>query len=346
LHHPEQLSGPLIVKPVSQGWERKPKEFTMQTNPSDLFVGIDVSKDHLDVAFSNCPRLEHLPNREKSLQKFAKKLSTQAPTLVVLEATGGLERTLVCALEAETLPFRVANPRQVRDFAKSTGQLAKTDAIDARLLAQFAQTVRPEARALPEPIRRELADRVTRRHQIVQMITIEKNHLARAPKALHPRIQVHLRWLERELKKVHDQIDITLQNHPALLAESDILKTVPGVGPVLSATLVAYVPELGRLNRKEIAALIGVAPFNRDSGQWRGKRICWGGRASVRHVLYMATTTAVRYNPVLKTFFHRLIAAGKPFKVAITAAMHKLLVILNAMVQTQRPWHTQSIPTP
>jgi len=346
LPHPEQLSGPLLGKPVSQGRERNPKEFTMQTTPPHLFVGIDVSKDYLDVAFSNSPKLERLPNREKSLQKFAKNLSALTPTLVVLEATGGLERTLVCALEAAALPFRIANPRQVRDFAKSTGQLAKTDAIDARLLAYFAQTVRPEARALPEPIRRELADRVTRRHQIVRMITLEKNHLARAPKALCPGIQAHLRWLQKELKKVNDQIDTTLQNHPALLAESELLKTVPGVGPVLSATLIAHLPELGRLNRKEIAALIGVAPFNRDSGQWRGKRSCWGGRAYVRHVLYMATTTAVRYNPVLKSFFQRLIAAGKPFKVAITAAMHKLMIILNAIAQTQKPWHTQPLPIP
>jgi len=318
----------------------------MKTTPSDIFVGIDVSKDYLDVAFSHSPKIERLPNQEKSLQKFVKKLSALAPTLVVLEATGGLERALVCALEAATLPFRITNPRQVRDFAKSTGQLAKTDAMDARLLAHFAQIVRPEARALPEPIRRELADRVTRRHQIVQMITIEKNHLARAPKALHPRIQAHLRWLENERKKFDDQIDATLRNHPALLAESDLLKTVPGVGPVLSATLVAYVPELGHLNRKQIAALIGLAPFNRDSGRWRGKRTCWGGRASVRHVLYMATTIAVRYNPVIKSFFERLTAAGKPYKVALTAAMHKLLVILNAMARSQQPWQSQKAIIP
>lgn len=229
--------------------------------------------------------------------------------------------------------------------AKSTGQLAKTDAIDARILVQFAQRVRPEARDLPESIRRELADQVTRRHQIVQMMTIEKNHLARAPKALHPGIRAHLHFLQKELKKVNGQIESTLRNHPVLLAESDLLKTVPGVGPVLSATLVAQVPELGQINRKQIAALIGVAPFNRDSGQWRGKRTCWGGRAQVRHVLYMATTIAVRYNGVLRAFFQRLLAAGKPFKVAITAAMHKLLVILNAMVQTQRPWQLRPIST-
>ena len=253
--------------------------------------------------------------------------------LVLLEATGGRERPLVYALEAAGLPYRVVNPRLVRDFARATGRLAKTDQIDAQVLVEFAQKLKPEARTLAAPERLVLRDLVLRRQQLLDMKTQEENRLRTAPKPVTASLRSMIRVLDKEIRKLESQMEDFIDQHPMLITETELLQSVKGVGPVLSRTLCGLVPELGHVNHKQIAALIGVAPFNCDSGHFRGKRSCWGGRAEVRRILYMAATIAVRYNPTFQTFFERLRQAGKPFKVAITAAMRKLLVLLNAMMR-------------
>lgn len=309
---------------------------------SERFIGIDVSKDYLDVADSQTPSIARVDNDPDGIGKLIEQLVTEPPALVVFEATGGLENALALALTDANLPFRLTNPRHVRRFAQATGTLAKTDAIDARILADFAQKVRPEARELAEPCRRELAVLMGRRRQLVTMIVQEKNRLRSAPAPIKKRIHAHLSWLQKELERVDDDSQHLLQEHAPLQAESDLLQSVPGVGPVLSKALLAFVPELGHMNRKQVAALVGVAPLNRDSGHYRGRRSCWGGRAYVRNVLCMATRVAVQFNPDIKIFFERLTDAGKPYKVALTAAMHKLLTILNAIATTQQPWQAQT----
>jgi transposase len=258
--------------------------------------------------------------------------------VVVLEATGGLECPLVAALAAAHLPVVVVNPRQVRDFARATGRLAKTDAIDARVLAQFGEAVEPQPRPLPDQATQELAALVTRRRQLVQMLTAEKNRLRIAARPVRRDIQQHIRWLERRLDDLDGDLRKTIQSSPLWRDRDQVLQSAPGVGFVSSSTLLANLPELGRLNHKEIAALVGVAPLNRDSGAFRGRRTVWGGRADVRAVLYMATLVASRRNPVVKAFYDRLVAAGKPKKVALTASMRKLLTILNAMVRSHASW--------
>jgi transposase len=298
-----------------------------------LVVGIDVAKDQLDIAFSNGRKPQRLPYDETHLKTLCRDLIAEAPDLALLEATGGLERPLVYALEAAGLRYRVANPRLVRDFARATGKLAKTDQIDAKVLVDYAQKLKPQARPIADPDRLRLRDLVVRRQQLLDMKVQEENRRSTAPKALAKQIGGVIRFLEKEIKKLEQQMDDFLDQHPLLLAETEVLESVKGVGPVTSRTCCGLIPELGRVNHKEIAALIGVAPFNCDSGHFRGKRSCWGGRAEVRQVLYMATTIAVRYNPKLRTFYQRLQEAGKPFKVAIIAAMRKLLVLLNAMMR-------------
>lgn len=305
---------------------------------SGCYVGIDVAKDSLDVAV--------VPSREEwrvvhdgaGLAAVVERVRGLAPAGVVLEATGGWEAPLAGMLAAAGVPVAVVNPRQVRDFARATGQLAKTDALDARVLALFAERVRPEARPLPDQAAQALGALVTRRRQLLEMLTAEKNRLGPAPKALSKSIQQHIDWLNQSLAAVDRDLEDTLRQSPLWREQDDLLRSVPGVGPVLSLTLLAELPELGSLNHKEIAALVGVAPLNRDSGTLRGRRITWGGRAPVRAVLYMAALVATRHNPVIRAFYQRLLARGKAKKVALVACMRKLLTILNAMLHHRTAW--------
>ena len=305
---------------------------------SAVFVGIDVSKAQLDVAVRPEGQGFSVRHDEPGMTTLVERLRELQPHLVVLEATGGFEVAVVGALAAAGVPLVVANPRQVRDFAKATGQLAKTDRLDAQILAQFAATVRPIPRPLPEACTQELAAVLTRRRQLIDMLTAEKNRLSSALKPVRKGIQAHITWLERRLREADDEISTTIRQSPVWREKDDLLQSTPGVGRVLSTTLLASLPELGTLNRKQIAALVGVAPFARESGVWRGKRMVRGGRAPVRVALYMSALVAARYNPVIKAFYHRLRNAGKPAKVALTACMRKLLTILNAMVKHHTPW--------
>ena len=263
--------------------------------------------------------------------------------MVLLEASGGLELPLVAALAAEAVPVVVVNPRQVRDFARATGKLAKTDALDAAVLAHFAEAVRPPVRPLRDAETQLLNSMAARRHQVMTMLVSEKNRLSAATTvAVRPRIEAHIAWLERELDDLDEGLRQTLRQSPVWREKDDLLRTVPGVGEQLSLTLLAYLPELGTLDRRQIAALVGVAPFNRDSGTLRGKRTVWGGRARVRAALYMGALVASRFNPVIQDFYQRLLAAGKPKKLALTACMRKLLVILNSMLKHGSPWRDLS----
>jgi transposase len=301
-------------------------------------VGIDVSKGLLDVAVLPEGESWSATNDEEGITQVVKRLKSLRPRLVVLEATGGMETALVGAAATARLPVVVVNPRQVRDFAKSVGALAKTDAIDARVLARFAEAVRPEVRPLKDKEASQLSALIARRRQLVEMLTAEKNRLGTAPEAIHPSIEEHIEWLEQRLTDINGKLKKAIKKSSVWRAKEQLLRTAPGVGPVLSATLVAGLPELGALNRKRIAALVGVAPFNRDSGKHRGRRCIWGGRGSIRAVLYMGTLAATRFNPVIRVFYLRLCAAGKEKKVALTACMRKLLTILNAMAKTGTPW--------
>jgi len=301
-------------------------------------VGIDVSKGLLDVAVLPEGEAWSATNDEEGITQVVKRLKSLRPRLVVLEATGGMETAFVGAAATARLPVVVVNPRQVRDFAKSVGALAKTDAIDARVLARFAEAVRPEVRPLKDKEASQLSALIARRRQLVEMLTSEKNRLGSAPEAIHPSLEEHIEWLEQRLTDINGKLRKAIKKSPVWRAKEQLLRTAPGVGAVLSATLVAGLPELGALNRKRIAALVGVAPFNRDSGKYRGKRCIWGGRGSIRAVLYMATLAATRFNPAIRAFYLRLCAAGKEKKVALTACMRKLLTILNAMAKTRTPW--------
>jgi transposase len=256
-----------------------------------------------------------------------------------MEATGGFEMSLAAALGETGIPAAIVNPRQVRDYARSTGKLAKTDAIDAQILADFAAAVHPEPRPLADVQTRELKDILARRRQLNEMITAEKNRLQRARRVLRDHIKAHIAWMEKEMLDMDTALKQFIEESPIWREKDNLFQSVPGIGPVISTTLVVELPELGILNRKQIAALVGVAPFNRDSGKMRGKRKVWGGRASVRAALYMGTLVATRFNPVIRRFYQRLIAAGKTKKVAITACMRKLLIILNAMIKHLTPWY-------
>ena len=304
----------------------------------ETFVGIDVAKKELEVAVFPRTDTETWPNTEEGIVRLVDWLKSLSPTMIVLEATGGLEMPCVGALAEEGLPVVVMNPRQIRDFAKATGRLAKTDRIDARVIARFAEAVRPEIRELKTEEMQELTALGVRRRQIIQMITSEKNRLASASKWTREDIKEHISWLEKRLDDVNSQLNNTIRNSPVWREKDELLRSVPGVGPVLSATLLSQLPELGSLNRRKIAALVGVAPLNRDTGQFRGKRSIWGGRANIRSALYMATLVATRFNPPIAVFYHRLRTAGKEHKVALTACMRKLLTILNAMVRDSAHW--------
>jgi transposase len=310
----------------------------MAPPPAPVTVGIDVAKARLDVAVRPSGDPWQAPNDEAGVAALAARLVALAPALVVLEATGGLERLAAAELAAAGLPVAVVNPRQVRDFARAVGQLAKTDALDAALLARFGEAVRPAPRPLPDAAQQELAALLARRRQVVAMRTAERQRLGPARPAGRERLRAHVRWLERELAALDDDLGGALRASPVWRAKEDLLRSVPGVGPVVALTLLAELPELGALDRKRIAALVGVAPGARDSGARRGQRLVWGGRGRVRAALYRAALTATRHNPALRAFYRRLLRAGKAKKVALTACRHKLLLILNAIVQTGTPW--------
>ena len=309
---------------------------------SPLFVGVDVAKATLDIALRPRAQTWQVIYDDTHVEAFVTQLNELSPTLIVVEATGGLERSLVAALVAARLPVVVINPRQARDFAKATGRLAKTDRIDAQVLAHYGEAIRPSFRQLPDADTQQLRALVDRRRQLVDMMTAEQSRLNTSPSRVRDSIEAHLAWLQQQLASLDDDLDDMLQSSPIWRERDDILQSTPGVGPVLSRTLMSQLPELGDLNRKEIAALVGVAPFNRDSGTWRGRRTIWGGRAAVRSVLYMSTLVATRHNPVIREFYERLLAAGKAKKVALIACMRKLLTILNAMVKNQQRWQPRA----
>ena len=305
---------------------------------SSIFIGIDVSKARLDVAIRPSGEGESVANDKTGIKALVKHLGEIQPALIVLEATGGVERQLTCALASAELPVVVVNPRQVRDFAKATGQLAKTDAIDAVVLARFAETVRPVLRPLPDEVTLELRALIARRRQITEMMVAERNRLRGASQSVTKRIDAHIRWLEAELQRADKDLDQSIRQSPIWQENEDLLRSVPSIGPVISRTLLAELPELGQLNRKQIAALVGIAPLNWDSGTLRGRRAIWGGRASVRAVLYMAALVASRHNTVMRVFYKRLRDAGKAPKVALVACMRKLLTILNSMIKHKTRW--------
>lgn len=309
---------------------------------ADVFIGIDVAKEALDVAVRPSGEAWRVAADEAGLAELAGRLAALGPALVVLEATGGYERAPAAELAAAGLPVQVVNPRQVLAFGRAIGRLAKTDRLDAEVLARFAEAVRPAPRPLPDEQALELKALVARRRQLRAMLGAEQARLATAPRRVRSQLEAHIAWLRKALRDLDDELGRALRASPLWRERDDLLRGVPGVGPVLSATLIAELPELGRLGRAELAALVGVAPLNRDSGRRRGPRSCWGGRAHVRSVLYMATVVAARHNPTIRAFYARLTAAGKPKKVALTACMRKLLTILNAMVAHNTPWR----PTP
>ena len=312
------------------------EEVSMSQQP--LYIGIDVAKAQLDIAIRPTGQRWQVSYAEKETEGLITQLADLQPTLVILEASGGLELPLVAGLAAASLPVVVVNPRQVRDFARATGKLAKTDAIDAQVLAHFAEAVRPAPRPIPDTEAQALSALVARRHQLMSMLVAEKNRSGTALSSVRPRVQAHIAWLEQELKDLDDHLGDTLRKSPIWREKEDLLRSVPGVGRQLALTLLAYLPELGTLDRKRIAALVGVAPFNRDSGTLRGRRAVWGGRSRIRAALYMSALVASRHNPVIRTFYQRLLAAGKPKKVALIACMRKLLTILNSMLKHRVPW--------
>lgn len=317
----------------------------MKKEISELFIGIDICKDRLDIADDSNAKPWSVANNEKGVSSLVSRLKSFKPTRIIMEATGGLETLLYSALTLAGLPAVVINPRQARDFAKALGKLAKTDAIDARILALFGAAVKPEVRPMKDEKTQELAALVTRRRQLIGMLTAEKTRLQQAPKWIRKDIKDLIKSLEKRLRKLEAGITIKIKTTPGWKEKDDLLKSVPGVGDVLSMNLLSNLCELGKLDRKQIAALVGVAPLNRDSGNFRGTRKIWGGRAEVRAALYMAALSASRYNPAIKAFYQRLILQGKKPKVALTACMRKLLVILNTMVKNNTPWNPGQFAT-
>jgi transposase len=305
----------------------------------DFYIGIDVSKDRLDVACSD-GRTEQFSNDETGHRRLCEQLCSPAPRLIVLEATGGLERDLAVHLAAQGLPVRIVNPRLIRSFAKAAGLLAKTDRIDARVLVRFGQAMKLEPRPPLDEQLRTLQALILRRGQLVEMLRMERNRLPLAHKAVRANVQRTIRWLEKQLESTDQDMDQALKQCGAWREKVELLESVPGIARVIALNLVVHVPELGQLNRRQIGALVGVVPFNRDSGQLRGYRSIWGGRAVPRAALYMAALVGIRHNAVLKAFYQRLRAAGKPGKVALVACMRKLLSILNVMVRKNTPWRS------
>ena len=302
------------------------------------YIGIDVSKARLDAAVLPAGSVQSFANDETGCAELVVWVAGLSPRLIVLEATGGLETLVTGLLTVAGMPVAVINPRQIRDFAKACGTLAKTDAIDAKTIARFGQALNPSPRPLKDEQTQALTALIVRRRQIVDMLTAEKNRLAMAHRRVHKNIKQTIAWLEKQLDSVNGDLDGAIKASPVWREKEDILTSAKGVGSVLSTTLLCGLPELGTLNRRQISALVGVCPFNRDSGTQRGRRTIFGGRADVRAVLYMGTLAAIRFNPVIKTFHTRLIKAGKLPKVAITACMRKLLTILNAMMRNNQKW--------
>jgi transposase len=321
------------------------------SSTTKLYAGIDVSKARLDVALRPTDRLFEVANDQAGIDSLLVGLQQEQarPTLVVLEATGGLERPLAAALAAAAIPVVVVNPRQARDFARATGKLAKTDKIDARILARFGEALRPKPRPIPDEEAREFSAILARRRQIIDMLTAEKNRLgSTASKAVGKRVEAHVKWLEKELSRTDEDLDHTIRASAIWRENEALLRGVPGVGAVLARTLLAELPELGagEITPKQLAALVGIAPLNRDSGTLRGRRTIWGGRERVRAVLYMGALVATRYNPTIKEFYERLCAKGKPKMVALVACMRKLLTILNAILKNRTPWRSSHALTP
>jgi transposase len=309
------------------------------------FIGIDVCKQQLEVAAHERDYQFRCPNKASAFDALVAELIDLQPARIVLEATGGLEISVVRALHAAGLPVVVVNPRQVRDFAKALGQLAKTDRLDARVLAHFAAAIKPPLRPIKSKEEQELDALTGRRGQLIEILTDEKNRRASAASdSVRDQIEEHIEWLKDRIAELDEQLKALLQSSAAWQAKDEILQSVPGIGPVASFSMIADLPELGTLNRQQISKLVGVAPLNRDSGQHRGTRQIYGGRARLRRVLYMAALTAARHNPVIKEFYQRLRANQKPFKVAITACMRKLLAIINVMLRDSSCWKTQNEP--
>jgi transposase len=324
------------------------------TTTAKIYAGVDVSKDRLDVCVRRSVAGRHndgddtffVPHDEAGIDTLISRLVEERPVMVILEATGGFERAVVGALAAAGLPVAVVNPRQARDFARATGRLAKTDALDAEVLARFAEAIEPTPKPLPDEEIRALQGILARRRQLVGMLTAENNRLHSASKPVAKRIAAHIKWLEKEISRINTDLDKAIKENPALAENEALLRSVPGVGPVLARTLLAQVPELGTLTHKRLSALVGVAPLNRDSGIFRGRRSVWGGRADVRAALYMGALVAARRNPVVREFYERLLAAGKPKKVALVACMRKLLAILNAVLKHRTPWRSTHCLSP
>lgn len=316
------------------------------TTSVEIFIGIDVSKTTLEMHALPLNQSGSFANDETGIDALVQTLKPLRPALVVLEATGGLELPAATALGVAGLPVALINPRQARDFAKALGRLAKTDRLDAATLAHFAQAVRPEPRPLKAATTQQLGALLNRHRQLVAMLTAEQNRLGTAHPSVRPDLQAHIQWLQQRLKTVDQDLAGAVRDSPLWRAREELLRSCPGVGPFTSQTCLADLPELGTLTSKQISALVGVAPFNRDSGAWRGQRHIWGGRATVRCALYMATLTAIRHNPVIKAFYERLVQTGKCRKVALTACMRKLLVTLNAMVKHNTPWQPDYAPHP
>lgn len=303
-----------------------------------LHVGLDISKDHIDYHILPTGESGQVENAETGFAKLRSLLAGRQIERIVMEATGPYHRPVAASLSADGLPVIVVNPRQTRDFAKALGQLAKTDAIDAHVLARFAMACAPAIRPLADEAQQELAALLQRRRQLVEMRTAEQNRLAMSHKRMQRSIKEHIRWLDKRIRASDDDLGKALRNHDVWREKVELLESVAGVGPGTSASLIALLPELGTLNRRQISALVGVAPLNRDSGKLRGRRAIWGGRGAVRSALYMATLSAVRYNPTIKVFYERLVGAGKLKKVALVACMRKLLTILNAMLRDNAAW--------
>ena len=311
-----------------------------------IYVGIDVAKARVDVAIRPGGDRREVSNDQAGIAALVAQMQQLNPAALVLEATGGLELPLVAALAAASLPVVVVNPRQVRDFARATGRLAKTDSLDAAVLAHFAEAVRPPLRPLRDAETQVLSSLVARRQQVMTMLVAERNRLSSATMAVRPSIEAHIAWLKQQLDDLDQGLRQTLRQSPVWREKDDLLRSVPGIGDQISLTLLAYLPELGTLNRRQIAALVGVAPFNRDSGTLRGKRTVWGGRARVRTALYMGALVASRFNPVIRDFYQRLLSAGKPKKLALTACMRKLLIILNFMLKYGSSWNNPATKSP
>jgi len=320
-------------------------EGSSQMTQTPTYAGIDVAKDRLDVVLRPSGEYVEATNDERGIRSVVRRLRKENLALAVLEATGGLEQPAAAALALFGVPVAIVNPRQVRDVrGLATGKLAKTDRIDATVLAHFAEAVRPDPRPLADKHARELSAVVLRRRQILAMTTAEANRARTAPKAVRKRIEAHLRWLRKELARVDGELEQVVKESLVWKERAALLMSVPGVGPTLSATLLAELPELEHLDRRRLAALVGVAPLNRDSGTLRGIRTVWGGRSGVRTTLYMATLCATRHNPAIREFYGRLVASGKPKKVALTACMRKLLSILAAILRNRTPWQPRSLP--